>query len=264
MSNEHLSQFTRLCGEHMRGNDLLIKQLVQLLNGYDERLQTLESRMRKLETENDALKRQLQHSEATSAQSTAQQPRTRQVGGVILPAQHSFEAPNPGSSLYQNPVQNQAQNQLQTNALPPAVSTSAQTPLQTSRFYSPAWRRIQRHYDEGRQDLAIQQFQPESLLVPKENQLDRRNQQDSRIQLSPVAQEARAHYFAFRMSENLFALVPNLLISFNQTLIQVTGLELLFDFQPAARPEIKKIISPAYMKRYEDQWELVEKGELSF
>lgn len=261
MSNEHLSQFTRLCGEQIRGNDALMKQLVQLLNGYDDRLQALEARTRKLEAENEALRRQLhnQPSETSTGSSglaaVPQTPRTRQVGGVILSAQHPLD----GMAVPSNP-----QPPLTPGVLQPAIQPVMQ-PATPARMPTPAaWRRIQRYYEEGRPDQAIQQFQPESLLVPKENQLDRRNQAEARIMLSPVAQEARAHYFAYRMSENLFAVVPNLLISFNQPLIQVTGLELLYDFQAGSRTEIKKILSPAYMKRFDDQWELVEKGELSF
>lgn len=265
MSNDALSQFTRLCGEQIRGNDALMKQLVQLLNGYDERLQALEARTRKLESENEALRRQLHNQPSESSASASglaavpQTPRTRQVGGVILSAQHQLD----GMAVPSNP-----QPPVTPPVMQPAIQPVMQPvmqPVTPARMPTPAaWRRIQRYYEEGRPDQAIQQFQPESLLVPKENQLDRRNQAEARIKLSPVAQEARAHYFAYRMSENLFAVVPNLLISFNQPLIQVTGLDLLYDFQSGSRPEIKKILSPAYMKRFDDQWELVEKGELSF
>lgn len=115
---------------------------------------------------------------------------------------------------------------------------------------------------------ALESYQPESLKPSKANQMERRNDAETPLELESAGTVSQAFYFAFALSQAQFAVLPSLQHTYNASLLSHQGLDMLYEIEtvPASGTDKDKIIAinrPALMQKQAETWQLLHKGSLS-
>lgn len=115
---------------------------------------------------------------------------------------------------------------------------------------------------------ALESYQPESLKPSKANQMERRNDAETPLELESAGTVSQAFYFAFALSQAQFAVLPSLQHTYNASLLSHQGLDMLYEIEtvPASGTDKDKIIAisrPALMQKQAESWQLLHKGSLS-